>query len=75
MLQQIAKDANTEYIYEAFQNDMDESGKLVYDSNIHILNDFTVWFMRQCGFEWAEIDYDYVKGYVDYFRKLGYFEV
>ena len=75
MLQKIAKDANTEYIYEAFQNDMDESGKLVYDSNIHILNDFTVWFMRQCGFEWAEIDYDYVKGYVDYFRSLGYFEV
>lgn len=75
MLQQLSKQAETEYIYEAFQNDMDESGKLVYDSNIHILNDFTVWFMRKLGFEWATIDYDYVKGYVDYFRKLGYFEV
>lgn len=75
MLQNLAKDAGTAYIYEAFQNDMDESGKLVYDSNIHILNDFTVWFMRKCGFEWAQIDYDYVKGYVDYFRSLGHFEV
>ena len=75
ILQQLAKKADTEYIYEAFQNDMDESGKLVYDSNIHILNDFTVWFLRKCGFEWAEIDFEYVKGYVDYFRGLGYFEV
>lgn len=75
MLQQLAKNANTEYIYEAFQNDMDESGKLVYDSNIHILNDFTVWFMQKLGFDWVEIDYDYVKGYVDYFRNLGHLEV
>ena len=75
ILQGLAKNSNTAYLYEAFQNDMDEAGNLVYDSNIHILNEFTVWFMRQCGFEWAEIDYDYVKGYVDYFRNLGYFEV
>ena len=74
-LQLLAKDANTEYIYEAFQNDMDENGKLVYDSNIHILNDFTIWFMKKLGFEWAEIDFDYVKGYVEYFRNLGYLEV
>ena len=54
---------------------MDENGKLVYDSNIHILNDFTIWFMKKLGFEWAEIDFDYVKGYVEYFRNLGYLEV
>ena len=74
-LQQLAQNSNTEYIFEAFQNDMDEEGKLVYDSNIRILNDFTLWFMKKCGFEWAKIDYDYVKGYVDYFRNLGYLEV
>lgn len=74
-LQDLAKHEGTAYIYEAFQNDMDENGRLVYDSNIHIHNEFTVWFLRKLGFEWAKIDYDYVKGYVDYFRKLGYFEV
>lgn len=74
-LQQLAKNANTEYIYKAFQNDMDETGKLVYDSNIHILNDFTIWFMKELGFEWTEIDFDYVKGYVEYFREIGYLEV
>ena len=74
-LQKLSGDEKLGYIYEAFQNDLDESGKLVYDSNIHILNAFTVWFMRKLGFEWAEIDYDYVKGYVDYFRKLRYLNV
>ena len=74
-LQKLSGDEKQGYIYEAFQNDLDENGKLVYDSNIHILNEFTVWFMGKLGFDWTDIDYDYVKGYVDYFRKLGYLNV
>jgi thioester reductase-like protein len=74
-LDKTAKDNSTEYIYEAFQNDMDEYGKLLYDSNIHIVNDFTVWFMNKVGFEWCKIDLEYIKGYIEYFRKLGYLEV
>lgn len=74
-LQQFAKSSNTEYIYEAFQNDMDENGQLVYDSNIHIKNEFTVWFMKKVGFEWKQTDFDYIKGYINYFRDLGYLEV
>lgn len=74
-LQSTLKNTNTEYIFEAFQNDMDESGKLLYDSNIRICNDFTLWFLRQVGFEWNETDYEYIRGYVEYFRALGYLEV
>lgn len=74
-LQKLAKADNTEYIYEAFQNDMDENGQLVYDSNIRIKNEFTVWFMKKTGFEWKQIDFDYIKGYIEYFRNLGYLEV
>lgn len=74
-LQQLAKESKTEYIYEALQNDMDENGQLVYDSNIRIINDFTVWFMKKVGFEWKQTDFDYIKGYIDYFRNLGYLEV
>ncbi|MCX4354830.1 MAG: amino acid adenylation domain-containing protein [Oscillospiraceae bacterium] len=74
-LQKLAKADNTEYIYEAFQNDMDENGQLVYDSNIRIKNEFTVWFMKKVGFEWKQIDFDYIKGYIEYFRDLGYLEV
>lgn len=73
ILQKFAKETDTEYIYEAFQNDLDSEGKLMYDSNIHIENDFTAWFMKKLGFEWERVDYDYLKGYIDYFRNLGYF--
>ena len=74
-LRQTMKDMGTEYIYEALQNDMDEEGRLVYDSNIHIENEFTVWFLKLVGFEWNEIDYEYIRGYLEYFRKIGVLEV
>lgn len=74
-LQKTVKNSGTEYIFEAFQNDMDEQGRLVYDSNIRIRNDFTVWFLKQVGFAWKETDMEYIKGYIDYFRELGYLEV
>lgn len=56
-------------------NEIDGNGRLSYGNNIHVLNDFTTSYLRQFGFEWAEIDHDYIKNYVDYFRELGYFEV
>ena len=74
-LQKTIKQSNTEYIFEAFQNDMDEQGHLVYDSNIRIENDFTLWFLKKVGFEWNETDMEYIKGYIDYFRRIGYLEV
>ncbi len=74
-LQETIKQSNTEYIFEAFQNDMDEKGQLVYDTNIRIKNDFTVWFLNKTGFEWNKTDIEYIRGYVDYFHKLGYLEV
>ena len=74
-LQQTIQNDGTEYIFEAFQNDMDEQGRLVYDSNIRIFNDFTMWFMEKLGFAWNEIDVEYMKGYVAYFRELGYLKV
>ena len=74
-LQETAKQDSTEYIYEAFQNDIDEQGYLVYDSNIHIENNFTLCFLKKVGFEWNETDIRYISGYIDYFRKIGYLEV
>lgn len=74
-LQETLKNNDTSYIFEAFQNDMDEHGRLVYDSNIHIKNDFTVWFLKRLDFEWNRIDAKYVSEYINYFRKLGYLKV
>ena len=72
-LEELAKNANTEYIYEAFQNDMDDNGQLVYDSNINIKNDFTVWFMKKIGFEWEKLDIDYIRAYIQYFKAIEFF--
>ena len=74
-LQRTIRNSDTEYIFEAFQNDMDEQGRLVYDSNIRIINDFTIWFLKKVGFEWNETDLEYIRGYIEYFRKLGYLKV
>ncbi|MBP3569183.1 MAG: amino acid adenylation domain-containing protein [Lachnospiraceae bacterium] len=74
-LQQTIKSTGEEYIFEAFQNDMDEQGRLVYDSNIRIRNEFTDWFLKKLGFEWNETDLEYIRGYVEYFREIGYLRV
>ena len=74
-LEKTVQSAGKEYIFQALQNDMDEQGRLVYDSNIRIMNEFTVWFLKQVGFRWNETDFEYIRGYVEYFRKLGYLEV
>ena len=54
---------------------MDENDKLNYDSNIRIENDFTVEYLRKLGFEWNDIDFEYIKKYVEYFRNIGFLEV
>ncbi len=74
-LQKTIRNTGTEYIFEALQNDMDEQGRLVYDSNIRIKNEFTLWFLEKAGFVWNETNLDYIKGYIGYFRSIGYLEV
>lgn len=74
-LAELEHDDSTRYIYEALINDMDENGNLVYDSNIHIENEHTLKYLDKIGFDWSEIGLDYLKGYFDYFRDIGYLEV
>ena len=73
-LRQSAKQTGLEHIFETFINDMDENDQLNYDSNIRIENDFTVEYLRKLGFEWSDIDIEYLRKYVEYFRKIGYLQ-
>ena len=75
VLRNAAANEATEYLYEALQNDLDSDGRLNYDNKIHVSNAFTVWFMKCLGFEWREIDREYLSGYIDYFRNIGYFMI
>ena len=54
---------------------MDEDGNLNYDTKIRVENEFTVEYLRNLGFKWSNIDFDYIKGYIDYFKNIGYLEV
>ncbi len=75
MIQETINNPAKKYIYKAFQNDFDEKGRLIYDPNIYVENDFTIWFLKKAGFEWNDIDKKYLEGYVQYFRRLGYIKV
>lgn len=59
------------HIYEAFINDFNEASQINYDSNIRIENDFTVSYLKSLGFEWADIDIEYLRKYVEYFERIG----
>lgn len=69
-----SKDESMEHIFETFINDMDENTQLNYDSNIRIENEFTVSYLKNLGFEWSDMDVDYLQKYVAYFREIGYLE-
>ena len=71
LLRATAKASGTQHIFETFINDMDENDRLNYESNIHIENSFTVDYLKQLGFEWNDIGFEYLKKYVEYFRKIG----
>lgn len=74
-LKQTANQAGLEHIFEAFVNDMDETGHLNYDSNIRIKNSFTVQYLKMLDFEWSDIEFAYFSKYVRYFEKMGYWRI
>ena len=75
ILRDVAKQSDNGYLFETFINDMDENEHLNYDSNIWILNDFMLDYLKYVSCEWLDIDLEYVKKYVNYFRDIGYLEV
>lgn len=73
-LRETAKQAGLEHIFETFINDLDEQDRLNYDSNIRIENAFTEEYLQKLGFIWGEIGLEYLRKYVEYFKKIGYWK-
>ena len=59
-------------ILSGLVNDFDSNKKLSYSSNIKISNEMTNKILKNVGFEWPEIDTDYVKKYFKYFEKINF---
>jgi len=72
ILRKTAKESNTKHILEMFINDLDDNDHLNYESNIHIDNEFTAQYLKKLGFEWTNIDFDYIKKYIDWFISIGF---
>ena len=68
-LKELSKQKEKAHIYEAFINDFNEASQINYDSNIRIENDFTVQYLKNLGFEWSDIDIEYLRKYVEYFKR------
>ena len=62
------------YIHEAFIHDIGSDGRIAFQSNISLNNDFTTQFLRETGFEWCDIGGAYLEEYIKYFNKIGYWE-
>ena len=61
-------------LYETIFTDFNER-KLDYSSKIEISSDFTIEYLKRLGFEWPDIDYEYIRRYIEYFEEIGYWEV
>lgn len=50
------------------------------DKNLNLINtilpqsDFTETYLKYLNFSWPEINYDYIKKYIDYFKNIKYLE-
>lgn len=73
-MKSIAMDSQNGQVFEALMNDMDENLRLSYVVNIFVCSDFTQNYLCSLGYEPPNIDNEYIRKYIRYFRKIGYLE-
>ena len=74
LIRSATNDESKRHVFEAFINEMDENDRLNYDSKIRIHMSFTLAYLRMLGFEWSDIDVNYMEKYINYFIKIGLFK-
>ncbi|MCL2253517.1 MAG: amino acid adenylation domain-containing protein [Lachnospiraceae bacterium] len=65
----------TPHIKETFIHDINKDGRLNFQSNIKLGNDFSIYYLNRMGFEWSPINDGYLEKYIFYFKNIGYWEV
>ena len=53
-------------------HDIDSNKNLIYTSGVRVKCDFTEKYLEKIGFEWKDIDKEYILKYMKYFRKIGF---
>lgn len=52
--------------------DLDNEHRLIYTSNVRVKYDFSEAYLNAIGFYWSNIDENYVKKYINYFKEIGF---
>lgn len=72
IITELLEDENRKDILNGIIHDLDKDKKLVYTSNIRLDSSFTEKYLDFIGFEWKEIDKEYIIKYINYFKKIKF---
>ncbi|MDO5555588.1 MAG: AMP-binding protein [Clostridia bacterium] len=67
----LSKDKEKKKLISGVINDLDKNKELSYKSKIKINSDFTIEYLKKLNFEWPNINKNYLKKYIDYFKSIN----
>lgn len=68
----ILQDDSRKDVLSGIIHDLDDNKNLTYTSRIRLNCDFSSKYLSHIGFSWKSIDTEYIRKYMDYFRKIGF---
>lgn len=71
-INKLYKKKNSSDILSGILRDFDSDGKLLRETKIKFNCDFTVDYLKRTGFNWPEINEEYIMKFLKYFKENGY---
>ena len=71
-INKLYKKKNSSDILSGILRDFDSDGKLLRETKIKFNCDFTVDYLKRTGFNWPDINDEYIIKFLEYFKENGY---
>ena len=55
-------------------NDLNDNYDLIYERDVDLNSTLTQFFLQRLGFEWPNIDENYIEKYINYMKKINFFK-
>lgn len=68
------KDSNMKNEISGLAIELDSNNNIAINNSVFIDCSFTTEYLEKLGFAWKEIDKDYIKKYIEYFKEIKYFD-
>ena len=68
------KKADLKTVISGIVTDLNKNKLFSLNANILLDCKFTETYLKKIGFEWAEINKNYIKNYFKYFKDIKYFD-